>query len=798
MAQRILLLLLLAIIPAASASGPYAVDFTKVAFEPMGGSRDAQSAEIAGRPAVRLPCNFSGTRIDRASWDVKVNLDLTMSRGVMFDFYCADPGPVAYFMIYFRSGGGWYGVSFDAPASEQWSTVTVEKSAARVEGKPAGWGRIDTIRISAWRGQDSDTAFYVEGLSRVGDDSKIGVIRADAGLAGKTSEMRIVDTYAATVGRFLDRAGLEHLVIDDGDVTPERLRHLSLIILPYNPSISDGVVDAIDGFLRTGGRMMSFYVLPEGLEGAAGMKNEAYIRQAYDGAFAAMGASDGPLTGAPRMTKQASWNIRNVLPVEGRSRVAAWWYDDKGDSTGKAAIVVSGTAVHMTHVLLADDNENKFQLFLAMLGNMCPDLWRDAARGCIDAIGVIGDHKAFAAARNHIDQLAAGNAGAVRAMKRAVTMRDEAVARLEAGEYSDAILVAGDAREALVEAYCFAHKPQAAEHRAFWCHSAFGLDGRTWDEAIKILADNGFTAILPNMLWAGVAFYPSETLPVSERIKERGDQVAQCLAACRKYGVECHVWKVNYNMGWASPKEFIAEMKKQGRTQRSFDGTENDEWLCPSHPDNGQLEIDSMVEIARKYAVDGIHFDYIRYPGREGCFCDGCRQRFEKATGRTIENWPAEVRRDDVLQEQWLAFRREQIDAVVSAVAEQARNVRPGVKISAAVFRNWPTDRDGMGQDWKLWCDKKWLDFVCPMDYTASNSQFERMVVNQQEWSGDVPCYPGIGLSVWPDRTDVVKLIEQISITRKHKTGGFTVFNYGNLEAGKVLPQLGKGITRKP
>ncbi len=31
-------------------------------------------------------------------------------------------------------------------------------------------------------------------------------------------------------------------------------------------------------------------------------------------------------------------------------------------------------------------------------------------------------------------------------------------------------------------------------------------------------------------------------------VKEKGDQIALCLAACRKYGVQCHVWKVNWNM----------------------------------------------------------------------------------------------------------------------------------------------------------------------------------------------------------------------------------------------------------
>lgn len=792
--QRIVLLFMLASASLAVASQPPTVDFTKIAFVPMSGSLDAEPARIAGRAAVRLPCNFANTKIERASWDIKVKLDMAMSRGVTFDFYCADPAPVGHFSIYFRSGGGWYSAGFDAPGGKEWHQVSVEKSEARIEGSPAGWGQVDTVRISAWRGRDADTEFHVAGLSLSGEDAAIALVRADA----SGSDARSVETYSRTVGRYLDEAGLEYLSVSEKDLTGERIKRLALLILPYNPSVSEATGKTIDAFLRGGGRMMSFYVMPEALQDAAGMKNDTFHRQTYEGEFAAIAASDQPLKGAPKTTRQASWNIRNVVPVPGRGTVAALWHNDKGESTGKAAVVISDTTVHMTHVLLDDDHDNKLRLFLAMLGSLCPDLWRDAARGRIDAIGRFGGNETFEAARLRINELAGENATAADAMARAEKMRDAAAAKLAAGDYSDAILSAGDARRALIDAWCFAQKPQAGEHRAFWCHSAFGLDGRTWEEAISILADNGFTAILPNMLWAGVAFYPSQTLPTSESVKDRGDQIALCLDACKKYRVQCHVWKVNYNMGWASPKEFMADMKKQGRTQRSFDGTENERWLCPSHLENRQLEIDSMVEVARKYAVDGIHFDYIRYPGPEGCFCDGCRERFEKAINRSIENWPADVRRNDDLKEQWLVFRREQINAVVSAVAEQAKKVRPGIKVSAAVFRNWPTDRDGIAQDWKMWCEKGWLDFVCPMNYTASNSLFERTIVNQQEWTHGVPCYPGIGLSVWPDRTDVVKLIEQIHITRKHKTGGFTVFNYANPEATQVVPRLGKGITRKP
>ena len=134
---------------------------------------------------------------------------------------------------------------------------------------------------------------------------------------------------------------------------------------------------------------------------------------------------------------------------------------------------------------------------------------------------------------------------------------------------------------------------------------------------------------------------------------------------------------------------------------------------------------------------------------------------------------------------------------VVAAVAERVRKIKPNCKISAAVFRNWPTDRDNVGQDWKVWCDRGYLDFVCPMDYTPDSRAFGRMVAGQLEWTGKVPCYPGIGVSCWPDPTDVCKLIEQITITRRLGTKGFTIFNYSPTEARHVVGLCGLGITRK-
>ena len=196
----------------------------------------------------------------------------------------------------------------------------------------------------------------------------------------------------------------------------------------------------------------------------------------------------------------------------------------------------------------------------------------------------------------------------------------------------------------------------------------------------------------------------------------------------------------------------------------------------------------------RNYDVDGVHFDYIRYPDNSSCFCDGCRARFEAKLGRAVSKWPADTRKDEAVRAAWLDFRRSNIDAVVRRVSGEARKIRPGVQISAAVFRNWPIDRDGVGQDWKMWCENGWLDFVCPMDYVDSNVSFRNMVTAQKEYAGKARLYPGIGLSCWKDPHDAVKLAEQIEIVRGLGVPGFTVFNYdSNAEA--VLPYLRLGVT---
>jgi len=757
---------------------------------PMKGSLPAELAGQGEGAFLRLPGNFRATQHDRCSWDLALKADLSMARGVQFLFYSADTTPVSHYSAYFHSGDGWYTTGFGLSRDGAWEKVVLDKSRTTSEGTPGGWGTVDLIRISAWRARnDTDSEFGIAHIGPIGSSAEVVVLRADSAAGGP--EQQAINQFAESVGRCLDDLGLDYALLADLDLTRERLRGRKLVILPHNPKVPDDAVALLTEFLAGGGRVMSFYGLSGPLLEAMGMQPGQWVRP--DVPYLGMRRVGEGVPGQPEFVGQASWNANGVRPADGRGRVLAVWRAGDGTDTDLPAVTLTDRGIHVAHVLLADDWPGKKQLLLALLGQCLPDAWPQAARRELARAGVFGSFTGLedlgaALTREGLTGRAATTWG------QALAARESATQAIASGAYAKAITDAQEARRAAMVAWCLTRKAVPGEHRAFWCHSAFGLDGMTWDQAIGFLAGAGFTAILPNLLWGGTAYYPSGVLPAYPELAARGDQMQLCLDACRKAKVQCHVWKVNWNMGGHVPADFVQRLVAAGRVQRGADGAVEERWLCPSHPENQALEIASMVEVARRYAVDGLHFDYIRYPDASHCFCDGCRARFEQQSGERVADWPAGVRAEGPVRTRWLDWRRDQVTAVVRGVSEQARQARPGIRISAAVFSNWPVDRDHVGQDWKLWCEKGYLDFVCPMDYTDSNQGFRTMVRNQREWCAGKPLYPGIGLSCWADPCDPVRLIEQIAICRDLGTGGFTVFNFDR-NAREVLPYLRLGAT---
>jgi uncharacterized lipoprotein YddW (UPF0748 family) len=291
-----------------------------------------------------------------------------------------------------------------------------------------------------------------------------------------------------------------------------------------------------------------------------------------------------------------------------------------------------------------------------------------------------------------------------------------------------------------------------------------------------------------------MALYDSKVLP------KQGDtdQLAACVAAARKYGLEVHPWKIDFYMESAS-EEFMNKMREAGRGMRTYKdwdllpnvtrgvGT----WLCPSNPENFALERDAMLEMVKNYDIDGVHFDYIRYEYHRTCYCDGCRQRFEAYRKAKVSNWPDDCFGDGPLAKEYRQWRVQQISRLVQTVSQEAHKIKPYIKISAAVFSRYPQSVDEVGQDWVEWVRQGWVDFLCPMTYRSGDTDFMRMTAFHVGLiRGKVPLYEGIGHWTIP----VDQEVGQIGIARQMGADGFVSFAFNRYMAEKYLPVLAESL----
>ncbi|MCA9007865.1 MAG: family 10 glycosylhydrolase, partial [Planctomycetaceae bacterium] len=426
-----------------------------------------------------------------------------------------------------------------------------------------------------------------------------------------------------------------------------------------------------------------------------------------------------------------------------------------------------------------------------IMGHFQPQLWDSIAAATIAQADQVGPFKTFADLRQHIVTTvtpAKSSELAARDLDRTTTTLDQARRLLKQNQAFQSIPFARTCREKRVKIYLLTRASPPREARAVWDHSPTGPYPGDWNRTCKELSDAGFNMIIPNMLWGGLAHYPSDVLPRSSTYEKYGDQIEQCLKAARQHGLEVHVWKVNHNLSTA-PESFVKKMRDAGRTQVSVTGEPSD-WLNPAHPENFQLEVDSMLEVVRKYPVDGIHFDYIRYPNDRHDYSDFSRQKFEADTGIKVQNWPADCY-NGTLKNQYRDWRAAQITRLVETVQREARKIRPGIKISAAVFREYPDCREWVAQDWPLWAKNGYLDFICPMDYTDNDTQFRIWIEDQQKHlAGTIPIYPGIGALSTRTTLSSDRIMGQVDMTRKLNAGGFTVFSLNPQTISSIIPDF--------
>ncbi|MBI4889730.1 MAG: family 10 glycosylhydrolase, partial [Acidobacteria bacterium] len=157
-------------------------------------------------------------------------------------------------------------------------------------------------------------------------------------------------------------------------------------------------------------------------------------------------------------------------------------------------------------------------------------------------------------------------------------------------------------------------------------------------------------------------------------------------------------------------------------------------WLDFGHPEAAEYSASVVLDLVRRYDIDGLHLDRIRYPDFS-------------ATGQTpttgtnigynaVSVWrfqeyygiPHEAAAPEPGDPRWAQWRRDQVTGVVRRIYLNAVAMRPNLVVSAALiaYGGGPTTEAAWGsaeaywrvyQDWRAWLEEGILDIAIPMNY---------------------------------------------------------------------------------
>jgi uncharacterized lipoprotein YddW (UPF0748 family) len=194
------------------------------------------------------------------------------------------------------------------------------------------------------------------------------------------------------------------------------------------------------------------------------------------------------------------------------------------------------------------------------------------------------------------------------------------------------------------------------------------------------------------------------------------------IEAAHARGLEVHPWVCVNADGGANPSPVL-----QAHPDWCMVNSEGERVgaLDPSSPEVRRHIAGVIGELARKYEIDGVSLDYVRYatPGRF-CYCDRCKTAFKEATGLDCTD-AYKAPAYSQLWRQWRLWRNRQLLAEMEEIRQALGEARPGALLSTYV---WGAQTYGARydtcQDFKTWIKKGLLDWINPSGYVYDRKTF--------------------------------------------------------------------------
>ncbi|MDO9578326.1 MAG: family 10 glycosylhydrolase [Candidatus Cloacimonadales bacterium] len=200
-------------------------------------------------------------------------------------------------------------------------------------------------------------------------------------------------------------------------------------------------------------------------------------------------------------------------------------------------------------------------------------------------------------------------------------------------------------------------------------------------------------------------------------------------------------------------------------------------FLDPGIPEVQDYTLNVILDVVANYAIDGIHLDYIRYPGTYFGFNELAKKTFK-----------AEVKYQDA--NSWQQWKLDQVTRFVAKVSQSAKEISPEIRVSAAVFSDADEAHEKYSQDWMFWLDKGYIDEAYTMSYTTSTKRLEQDLTFLKNYKLNDKIV--IGLRAWENGNSYPagKIKEKIKVIGKLDYAGFALFSYSGIKQAEYFKNL--------
>jgi uncharacterized lipoprotein YddW (UPF0748 family) len=322
------------------------------------------------------------------------------------------------------------------------------------------------------------------------------------------------------------------------------------------------------------------------------------------------------------------------------------------------------------------------------------------------------------------------------------------------------------------------------------------------DRCVDLASQARFHMLFVQVRGRGDAYYQSTVEPPANSLRypiRDFDPLMYLLAKARSSGISVHAW-VNVFYVWSNgetvppeghvtlshPNWLITDAAGVRMDERPVDewkasGVEG-YYLSPYSAGVREHTVDVIRDLVDRYPVDGIHLDYIRFPGPDFGFDVEVRTKFALEWGidpvvlREDRAGTTAVMGEDAvtaLDSVWADWRSQQVDSMVIAI-RGAVGVLP---LSAAVVPDPAPAREEKGQNWTEWVHRRWVDFVVPMAYNYRPEELLDWVRILHNTIGRDKML--VGLAIYGGRDAYID--RSVNVLRVDRVSGFSIFSYNVL-----------------